>query len=227
MSFNRYIKNFPTITEESFHLIKNKQIAIVGAGGTGGYVLEMLARFGIGYIKLIDGDRFDETNLNRQILSSESNLLEAKTDSALRRVKAINSDVELETVHEHLREENAWALLQGSDLVFDAVDNIPARFLIQSACNQLNIPFIHSAVGGWVAQICAIFPGDNSLDKIYPDPCEVKDDQRTTVSFMPALAASIQVAQGIKVLLNMNIGNKQMIYFNLLLNQYKIIDLSD
>lgn len=223
----RYERNFPTVSEGEFADLRTKKVAIVGAGGLGGYVLEMLVRFGIGNITIIDGDSFDKTNLNRQLLSTESNLGQKKAVVASRRASRINSDISVRAISDKLTAKNGASLLKGNDLAFDATDNIPARFAIQDACRQLEIPFVHAAVGGWMAQVCAVFPKDNTMEQIYAGVTELDPIQQTTASFAPAAAASIQVAEGIKVLTGrLNQGN-YIIYLDMFSNHSQKLDMGD
>ena len=91
---DRHARSLDTVTEEELAEIHSKTVGVVGAGGLGGYAIEMLARFGVGTLKVIDGDLFEESNLNRQLLSNEANLGQEKVEAAARRVAAVNSQVQ-------------------------------------------------------------------------------------------------------------------------------------
>ena len=112
----RYLRNIGTIgIEGQLRLLKAK-VVIVGAGGLGGNIIELLTRQGIGYLRVIDGDNFAAHNLNRQLLATEGNLGTNKSMAAARRVAEINSDVHVEGITQMLDEENAQQLLSGMDM---------------------------------------------------------------------------------------------------------------
>ena len=102
----RYTRNISTITEEENEKLRDFKVCVIGCGGIGGYVIEMLARIGIGYLTVVDMDVFEESNLNRQILSSEKNLGNSKAIEAKKRINAINSDVHVNVIQSPFNEEN-------------------------------------------------------------------------------------------------------------------------
>lgn len=203
--------------------LRNAKVCIVGCGGLGGYVIEMLARAGIGYIKVIDGDVFDKTNLNRQLLSHMKNIGSVKVHEAKKRLEIINPDVTVEVVHEFLNRDNADAFIKGCDVVIDALDQIPTRFILCESCSRNEIPMIYGAIAGWYAQIATILPGDDTLSYLYPDYHKKKmlrgvEEKIGNPSFTPALAASVQVSECLKLILSKG---------ELLINQLMYIDLLD
>ena len=101
----RYNRN-AIFTSEEMSILRSSSICIIGCGGLGGHILEMLARLGIGNLTVVDGDVFDETNLNRQIISSESNIGKAKVIEAFKRIESINSDIVINPINEFVTEEN-------------------------------------------------------------------------------------------------------------------------
>lgn len=199
-SETRYCKNIGPLTADECTRLRSKRVCVVGCGGLGGYIIEMLGRLGIGAITAVDGDVFSITNLNRQLLSTEENMGTYKAIAACERMKLVNSDVETCPVVEFLHEANG-GILGGHDLAIDALDNIPARKLLQNHCESQGIPLIHGAVNGWYAQISTIMPGDRTFDSIYPENSLRTGRPSANISYMPPLAASIQVAEAVKVLI--------------------------
>ena len=116
----RYLRNHDAISEAEQAILAQKRVLVVGCGGLGGYVIECLARIGVGHLRVVDGDVFDETNLNRQLLSSSMNLGRPKTLAAQQRVMAVNPLVEVEAFQTLLTAENAVQLLEGCDVAVDA-----------------------------------------------------------------------------------------------------------
>ncbi|MBC7332534.1 MAG: HesA/MoeB/ThiF family protein, partial [Synergistetes bacterium] len=134
--------------EEGQSKLRKSVVTVVGCGGLGGFVIESLTRLGVGKIIAIDPEVFEESNLNRQILSKLTNLGRSKAEEALKRVKEINPEVRLIPIKERLSEENAERLLSGSDVIIDALDNIPSRRILIKSASKLGIPLIHGAVHG-------------------------------------------------------------------------------
>lgn len=221
-------KTLDVISGEQLENLKNRCVCVVGAGGLGGYAIEMLSRLGIGAIRIVDGDTFVESNLNRQLFSTEQNMGQSKVNETRLRVSQINSNVKCEIINKNVSEDNAVNLLQGADIVIDCVDNIKARYIMQNTCKSLNIPLIHGAVGAWQGQITTIFPYDMSINKIYGDEYIEEIETAGTASFLPATVASYQVSECVKVLLNKGeILRGKVLYIDILNNQNYIVDLNE
>ncbi len=198
----RYSKNEAMLTPEENASLRDFKVCIIGCGGLGGYVIEMLSRLGIGHLTVVDGDVFVPSNLNRQLLSEESNMGMAKALVAVERVVRINSEIKVVPVVEYIDEINSDAILAGHDVIVDALDAIKPRFVVQASASNLGIPMVHGAIAGWHGQVTTIFPGDHTLNEIYPCNLEVLENPMGNPSFTPALVASIQCAEVLKVLLN-------------------------
>jgi len=222
----RYDKN-GIFSKEEMDKLKTSKVCIVGCGGLGGYILELLARVGIGEITIVDGDRFDESNLNRQVLSNAENLGEIKVAEARKRVQQINAEVKLNPIHDFLSIDNAISIIQGSDIVVDALDSIQVRRILQNACEEVGIPMIHGAIAGWFGQVTTIMPGDRTLDRLYPSGHNkgVETDIGNP-SFTPAYVASIEVSEALKVLIGRGeiLQNKMMV-IDLLDNEVHILPI--
>ena len=199
----RYLRNHDAISEEEQAFLATKRVLVVGCGGLGGMVIECLARIGVGYLRVVDGDVFEESNLNRQLLSSTMNLGRPKTLAAQQRVMAVNPLVEVDAVQAELTVENARQLLGECDVAVDCLDNIPARLVLQEAAKEAGIPVVHGAVAGWLGRICVIQPGEDLLNLLYPDPQESRGEEwhTGTLAFSASLTASWQAAETVKLLL--------------------------
>lgn len=224
----RFDRNLGAITREEQLLLQTKRVCIVGCGGLGGHLIEHMARIGVGHLTVIDGDRFDRTNLNRQLLSAEDNIGLSKAKEAQKRIGQINPDCSVTAMEQFLTADNAAALLAGHDLVLDALDSIPHRLVLQRVCAERKIPLIHGAVEGWFGQITTVFPGDDSLCRLYPGCKEetVPEKGSATLSFAPAFIASVQVSEAVKVLLGKNASLRGKVLFaDLLQNRFDIMPL--
>ena len=199
---NRYDRNVAALSEEECALLATKRIAVVGCGGLGGSVIEALARIGVGHLRVIDGDVFEESNLNRQLLSSEAALGHEKALVAAERVQAINSEVTCEPIVAYLSEENASDLLTDVDCVVDCLDNLEARFWMAHACQHLGTPVVYGAIAGWFGQACTVYPGDISFVSIYGDPeGESQHKKLGNLPFTAYAIAAVQAAEAVKVVL--------------------------
>ncbi|MCF8018927.1 MAG: HesA/MoeB/ThiF family protein [Vallitaleaceae bacterium] len=211
---DRYAKNRNMLSQDECDVLKNKSVCVIGCGGLGGYVIEMLGRIGVGKITAVDGDVFDVSNLNRQLLSTEVHIGLGKAVTAKERMEKVNSDVELTPVSAYLTQENALDIVRGHDLVIDALDSIETRFLLQKAASELGIPMIYGAIAGWYGQVSTIMPGDDFLSKIYRNhKGKGHEAELGNPSFSPALVASLQVSEAVKVL----IGRGELLKGKLLL----------
>ena len=210
----RYLRNIPALSQAECRLLREKTVAVIGCGGLGGYLLELLARIGIGHLVAVDGDSFDETNLNRQLLAEVPLLGMAKAEAAKARLARVNPDVTVTAAQVFLTSENAPSLLQGCDVVLDALDSIAARRTLAEACRTLDLPLVHGAISGWVAQAAISLPGDGLIDRLYPETTVSRDS--SALSFTPALCASVQAALCVKLLTGRPAEPGTIYYFDLL-----------
>lgn len=219
----RYQRNQQMIsTAQQFQLFQSK-VAVIGCGGLGGYILEELARLGVGQIVAIDPDVFEEHNLNRQLLSSIELLGTAKVDAAVLRLAAINPAVTVSPVKAAFDSEHGQDMLDAVDLVIDAVDNIPTRLALAEICHQMNVPLVHGAIAGWFGQVVTVYPGEDTMQKLYAKWAGGKgiEAKLGNPSFTPAVAASLQVAEACKLLLGQGRSlRKTMLSINLLDMQF-------
>ena len=199
----RYQRNRQAITVNDQLTLFRSSVAVIGCGGLGGYVVEELARLGVGRIVVIDPDVFEEHNLNRQLFSTPANLGSAKVEAAAARIRIINPAVTLEPVYTAFSPENGEELLKGCQTVVDALDSIQVRLELADVCTALDIPLVHGAIAGWFGHVATQFPGDDALQTIYGSGKKGKGVEKTlgNPSFTPAVVASIEVAEVCKLLL--------------------------
>ena len=224
---NRYSRNISSLTPEENLILNKSNVCVVGCGGLGGYIIEMLGRLGIGSITAVDGDTFDETNLNRQILSDENTIGKSKALEAQKRMTVVNSDIKVVPIVEFINELNALDILKDHQVIVDALDNIPSRFILQEFSSKLNIPLVHGAIAGWYGQVSTIFPNDNTLNTIYrKDESHGIEKELGNPSFTPALISSIQVSEVVKILINRgDLLRKKLLFINTLNHEYDVLDL--
>jgi molybdopterin/thiamine biosynthesis adenylyltransferase len=200
----RYLRNTGTIGLEGQVKLLESAVAVVGAGGLGGTIIELLARQGIGHIVIIDDDCFTEQNLNRQLMCTEKNLGKHKALVAARRVKRINSAVTVKTHLEKLNDKNSVRLLDGAAVVADALDNLPSRFAVEEACRILKIPLVHGSIAGFCGQLMTIYPDDVGLRCVYgPQGRSMERGIEVKIgnpSATPAVVAAWQVQEIVKII---------------------------
>ena len=142
----RYARHLilPEMGEEGQKKLKKSSVIVVGAGGLGSPTLLYLAAAGVGKIGIIDDDKVDITNLQRQVIHSNSEIGQNKAESANMRIKALNPEVEVKIWKERLTPENGMDIFQdGWDIVVDGTDNLPTRYLIDDLCSILDLSLIH------------------------------------------------------------------------------------
>lgn len=220
----RYHRNLPALSEEECAILRKKRVLIAGCGGIGGYLLELLLRIGVGCIRVCDGDVLEPSNLNRQLLSELPRMGLSKAKAAVLRGQRVNPDVIVEAVDGYMTQGNVLDLIQGCDAVLDALDNIESRKILSSACTTAGKPYIFGAVSGWVAQAAISMPGDHLIEMLYPEETAAED--KSVLSFTPALCASVQAALCIKLLANLPVETGKMFYFDLYHQEFETITMS-
>ncbi|MFP7696388.1 HesA/MoeB/ThiF family protein [Trueperella sp. LYQ143] len=148
----------------------NARVLMVGAGGLGSTVLLYLAAAGVGTIGIVDNDRVDLTNLQRQIIHSTAAIGELKVDSAARRLRELNPEIRIERMALRLDSENIDEVLHGWDLIIDGTDNLPTRYLISDAAAKAEIPLVWGTVLGWHAQVSVFWSGPRAVAAGFPGP---------------------------------------------------------
>jgi molybdopterin-synthase adenylyltransferase len=218
----RYARNMGTFSIPDQNLLLGSRVCIVGLGGLGGAVVEILARLGIGNLILVDGDVFEESNLNRQLLSTLQTLGASKTATAANRVRQINPSVQTCLHDVFLDAENVDRIIAGADVVVDCLDHLKTRFVLEKAARSAGIPLVSAAIAGTYGQITTIFPEDPGLSLIYgPEDQAPAKGAETTLGTLPYTAmmmASLECSEITKILLKRG---------SLLRNKLLVMDLMD
>jgi molybdopterin/thiamine biosynthesis adenylyltransferase len=193
----RYSRQIRLFGEDGQEKLKRTSVFIAGAGGLGSVISLYMAAAGFGRIRICDCDIVELSNLNRQILHGNADVGREKALSAYESLTGINPEIEVEAPVETISEENIDQLLQGCDLIMDAMDNFPVRYLLNRAALQRNIPLFHGAISGYQGQATTIIPGKTACFAcIFP--------RAPPASIFPALGStcgvigSIQVTEAVK-----------------------------
>jgi molybdopterin/thiamine biosynthesis adenylyltransferase len=194
---DRYDRQIRLLGRDGQEKLKRATIFIAGAGGLGSPISIYLAAAGIGKIILVDNDTVSLSNLNRQILHWEKDLGQKKVVSAYEKLNGINQDIDIEVSSESIDQDNVSDLVGGSSLIIDAMDNYPARYLLNRAAISKKIPFIHGAVSGFCGQATTVIPGESACLR-----CIFRDAPMPSVfpviGVTPGIIGMIQAAEAIK-----------------------------
>lgn len=198
---SRYERSIGTLGLAGQKRLLESSAAVIGCGGLGGLVVELLARAGVGGLSLVDGDTFAESNLNRQLLCAEADIGRGKAGAAHDRARAVNAAIDVRIINCYFDEDNAGECLAGASIAIDALDNNRSRRVLLQECRKRGIPFVHGAIGGFWAQVGIFFPEDRApWDGMENPPDKGAEVSLGNPPFTPAFAASLQAAFAVKVL---------------------------
>ncbi|MCM2286732.1 MAG: HesA/MoeB/ThiF family protein [Desulfobacula sp.] len=226
----RYDRNFNTFSPDEQKKLGASTVAIIGLGGLGGGVCEMLARVGIGRLILVDGDVFEASNLNRQVLSEERLMGVPKAEAARDRVRAVNSGIEVIHRIEFLDERTLYDTIKGSDVVMDCLDSIDTRFKLQDAAKKAKISIVSGAIAGVTGQVTAIFPEDKGYALIYGEKSRKQgkgvETKTGNIAYCALFTAALQSSECVKIILNRgDILRNKLLIAELWTNLFEVMDL--
>lgn len=191
----------PELDEKGQEGLRRSTVFLAGAGGLGSAAATYLAAAGIGTLRIADNDNIELSNLNRQVLHWTEDVGRPKVDSAAEKLSKLNPHVAIEPLTETLAESNISDLVRGSDLIVDAMDNVPTRFLLNRAAIDLMIPLIHGAVHGFEGRALTVIPGRSAcLGCLHPGP--IPQEMFPVIGTSPAVIGSIQATEAIKCILS-------------------------
>ncbi len=180
-------------------------VLVVGVGGLGSPVVQYLAAAGVGRLGLVDDDRVERSNLQRQIVHGDADVGRPKVDSARDRIAAQNPDVTVETHERRVEPDTVRPLVKDHDVVVDASDNFPTRYLLNDACRLTGTPLVHGAIYRFEGQTTTLAPEGPCYRCLFPEapgPGEVPDCATTGVlGVLPGTVGCIQATEAAKLLL--------------------------
>lgn len=204
---NRYSRQIalPEIGENGQKKLQKARVLIVGVGGLGSPIALYLAGAGVGTLGLIDDDIVSISNLQRQVLYTETEVGQPKVLCAARRLQALNSDIQIETYPFRLGQSNADKLIESYDIVVDGCDNFTTRYLLSDICAAQGKPYIYGAIQGLSGQVSVFCQGNPS--KTYRD---LYSDEQGTLSMSvpdnsvvgttPAIVGSVEANEALKLI---------------------------
>ena len=183
--------------EKGQERLKQSKVFVAGAGGLGSPVSIYLIAAGVGTMRIVDHDRVELSNLNRQVLHWDEDVGKTKIDSASDKLKRLNQNVKIEAIEETITEANVSKLVAGFDLIVDAMDNLPTRYILNKAAIENNLPFFHGAVYGFEGRATTIIPGETACLKCLYHGV-LPGEKFPVIGVTPAVIACIQATEVIK-----------------------------
>ncbi|NNE33742.1 MAG: molybdenum cofactor biosynthesis protein MoeB, partial [Rhodothermales bacterium] len=184
--------------------LRSSSVVVIGAGGLGSPVLLYLVAAGFGKVGIVDDDRVNLSNLQRQVIHDESSIGQLKTDSAAARLRALNSDCTIVAHSDRLSTNNAVALIESYDIVIDGTDNLPTRYLVNDACIRTGRPLVHGSVFRFEGQVSVFGLDDGPCYRcLFPTPpppdlvptCEAAG----VLGVVPGIVGMYQATEAIKI----------------------------
>ncbi len=213
---SRYERSIGTFGFDGQAGLLRASAAVVGCGGLGGWIIEILARAGVGRIVMADGDVFDENNLNRQLFASESDIGRSKSECAARRVREINSSVTPVPYNVIADSANGLEMFKGCSVVVDALDSNSARKAVFAVCRELDIPFVHGAIAGYYGQAAVFRKGDSPLWENEGVSDRGIETETGNPPFTPPFIASVEAAEALKILAGLSgVLSGELLWFDL------------
>lgn len=194
------LRNF---SDDDMKSIMKTTIAVVGAGGLGSPALRLLTAIGFGNIRIIDRDIVELSNIQRQTIYNTQDIGEPKVEAAATNLKLINPNVEFDPICISIREDNAYDLLKGSDIILDGLDSFKARRAVNRASLELDIPYIFAGAVEYYANLTTFVPGKTGcLNCVMGDAQDNPDNTCAQVGVTPtllSLAAAVEVNEAVRL----------------------------
>lgn len=207
--YDRHLK-LPNFGLEGQLTLRSASVLVIGAGGLGCPVLQYLTAAGVGTIGIVDGDRVSLSNLQRQVLYGNEQLGQRKVDAAMAQLQNLNDQITINAYAEHLYAENAMEIIAPYDLVIDATDNFPTRYLVNDACVLLDKACVYGSIYRFEGQV-SVFnallkdgtrsPNYRDLFPSPPPPEQVPNcAEGGVLGVLPGIVGSMQANEAIKLL---------------------------
>ncbi len=205
MRYSRHLI-MPEVGMEGQFKLKQAKVLCIGTGGLGAPLGLYLAAAGVGRIGLVDFDKVDLTNLQRQILFDTKDIGHPKIEAATNRLRDLNPDIQIDTFETRLTSENALDILKDYDIVVDGTDNFPTRYLVNDACVILGKPNVYASIFRFEGQITIFaFPGGPCYRCLYPEPpppgLVPSCAEGGVLGVLPGIVGAIQAAETLKLII--------------------------
>lgn len=209
----RYLRNYPSIGFEEHLRLTDARVLIVGLGGLGGTILEILGRTGAGFFILADGDCFEESNLNRQLLSTSATIGQPKAHAARQRLAAVNPFCEAEVVADFLGKKDLPGLFERVDLVVDALGGIEFRPVLMAETANAGLPLVTGFIAGTTGLAGTVYPGGKNPSAFWQgEHGQGAECVLGNVATIVSLIATIQAGEVIRILTGKKSGLAEKVF---------------
>ena len=207
---DRYARQviFPGIGEAGQQRLRESRVALIGCGALGTVLANVLARAGVGFLRIVDRDYVELSNLQRQILFDEQDARDGvpKATAAVEKLQRVNSEIEYEAIVEDFGSENAERIVGDVDLALDGTDNLDTRYVLNDVCVKLGTPWVYLAAVASYGVLMPIVPGETACLRCVfpaqPDPGSIDTcDTAGVLGPMPGIVANLAAAEALKLLL--------------------------
>lgn len=207
---NRYARQvvFPGVGEEGQRRLLASRVTLVGCGALGTVIANVMARAGVGFLRIVDRDYVEISNLQRQVLFDEQDARDGvpKATAAVEKLRRINSEIVYEPLVADFGPDNAEQLIHDVDLVLDGADNFEVRYVVNDACVKLGKPWVYAAAIASYGVLMPIIPGETACLRCAladPPPAGSVDtcDTAGVLGPTPGIIANLAAAEGIKLLI--------------------------
>jgi len=185
--------------------LKNAKICVVGTGGLGNPITTRLAAMGVGTLRIVDRDVIELSNLHRQTMFDEDDVGQIKVEVAAKKLQKLNPDCTIEALAVSVNDYTALEVVEGCDVIIDALDSVNARYALNKACVKFGIPFVTGAAVGVSGQVFTILPKESacyycmfpSLDEDSMPTCSIEGVHPSILS----LVGGLEVAEAVKIII--------------------------
>lgn len=195
----RYLRNFDAYSAAEQLRLAESRAVLIGLGGLGGHVLELLARAGVGAVRAADGDEFEPSNLNRQLYATRRSMGGYKAAAAAARLGLVNPAVAFEPVADFVGEAGMAALSADAQVCLDALGGLAGRAELARAADRAGIPLVMAAVSGQSGLVATVLPGGKSPAEFFGTGAGAEDSQGTPAPAV-AVAASLMAGEALNIL---------------------------
>jgi adenylyltransferase/sulfurtransferase len=224
---------YPGIGEKGQKRLQHAQVAIIGCGALGGVMANTLVRSGVGYVRIVDRDFIELDNLQRQVLFDEHDIADGlpKAEAAARRLRRVNSAVEVEARVEDVSHKNIESLCHDADLILDGTDNFETRFLINDLAVKLGLPWVYGACVAAEGLVLPIIPRQTPClrciwDDAPPPGSTPTCDTAGVLSPLVNIVASLQALEAMKILIgDLDALNRKMVSIDVWTGQFRGLDM--
>ncbi|RLE94872.1 MAG: adenylyltransferase [Thermoprotei archaeon] len=222
----RFSRQIALFGEEAQVKLKKSTVAVIGVGGLGSFAALYLAAAGVGRLTLVDKEKVELSNLNRQILYWTRDIGEIKVEKAAEKIKEFYPEVEVEPVVAEVNEENAREVVKKADVIVDGLDNWKTRLIVNKVCVKENKPFVHAGVKGLSGQLLVVIPRETPCLQCILPPRIREEERPPIVATTVGLIAALEVQEALKIITGFGeVLKNKMLLFNGYTNTFTVAEV--